>query len=230
MEDNTAAIVRLAWTRILGLPDGALEGVADQRTMCEGADTITFVRLWAHRVLVAPAWFLDRARTLSDAELTNGSQLLARTAGYGGRLLGDATLAYLDGYLESDELDALTVTDDPAALVDLELSCPPDDVAEVGLAELGTALVTLDELDRPTAGAGYDEWAHLLAHLGVLTPPEFRRRGHGGAAVALASNDALDAGLVPQWRARVENGASRRLATRLGFTEIGSQTTVLLPR
>jgi predicted GNAT family acetyltransferase len=63
----------------------------------------------------------------------------------------------------------------------------------------------------------------------VLTPPGFRRRGFGLLAAALATNDALDAGLVPQWRSRIENNASRRTAARLGFLEVGSQTTVLLP-
>ena len=47
-------------------------------------------------------------------------------------------------------------------------------------------------------------------------------------AAAIATNDALDVGLVPQWRARTENRASRAIAARLGYVEVGSQTTVLL--
>jgi predicted GNAT family acetyltransferase len=62
----------------------------------------------------------------------------------------------------------------------------------------------------------------------VLTPPEQRRAGLGTTAAALALNDALDAGLVPQWRTRVDNVASRRMARRLGFVEVGAQTTVTL--
>ncbi len=68
----------------------------------------------------------------------------------------------------------------------------------------------------------------IIAHLGVLTPPPFRRRGFGLLSAALATNEALDFGLVPQWRSRIENTASRRTAARLGFVEVGSQTTVLL--
>jgi hypothetical protein len=115
----------------------------------------------------------------------------------GGRLLGHATLAFRDEYLALDERVAVSVTDDPAAVLDLEKACPPDDVAEVGLADMSRALVTLDELDQPTAGAGYAEWEQIIAHLGVLTPPAFRRRGFGQVAAALATNDALDLGLVP---------------------------------
>ena len=127
-----------------------------------------------------------------------------------------------------EELESVSVTDDPVAVVELEKACPPDDVAEVGLAEMSRALVTLNELDQPTAGAGYAEWEQIIAHLGVLTPPPFRRRGFGVLSAALATNEALDFGLMPQWRSRIENTASRRTAARLGFVEVGSQTTVLL--
>ena len=77
---------------------------------------------------------------------------------------------------------------------------------------LAARFVVLDEADHPTSGAGYDEWEGLLAHLGVLTPPRHRRSGRATVAAALATNDALDAGLVPQWRARTANAASRALA------------------
>ena len=83
-------------------------------------------------------------------------------------------------------------------------------MAEVGLAELGRVFVTFDDRDQPTSGAGYDEWQGLLGHLGVLTPPELRGNGWGTVAAALALNDALDVGLVAQWRARIDNTASRR--------------------
>ena len=187
-----------------------------------------FVRLWEHEVLVGPSWFLDYVGGKDSEDLGDGSRLLALSGRWGGRLLGQATLAFRDEYLALDEGVAVSVTDDPAAVLDLEKACPPDDVAEVGLADMSRALVTLDELDQPTAGAGYAEWEQIIAHLGVLTPPAFRRRGFGQVAAALATNDALDLGLVPQWRARIENRASRSTAARLGFVEVGSQTTVVL--
>jgi RimJ/RimL family protein N-acetyltransferase len=89
--------------------------------------------------------------------------------------------------------------------------------------------VLLDDREATTAGSGYDEWEGILAHLGILVPPALRRTGLGTLAAAMATNDALDSGLVPQWRARVENAASRGLARRLGFEPVGTQTTVVLP-
>ena len=228
MEANTEAIVRLAWARVLGLPDAALSKPAAGLITRPSDEVIMFLRLWQHEVLVGPSGFLDHVSGRASDELVDGSRLLALSGRWGGRLLGQATLAFRDEYLVLDERVAVSVTDDPAAVLDLEKACPPDDVAEVGLADMSRALVTLDELDQPTAGAGYAEWEQIIAHLGVLTPPAFRRRGFGQVAAALATNDALDLGLVPQWRARIENRASRSTAARLGFVEVGSQTTVVL--
>jgi hypothetical protein len=228
VEGNTEAIVRLAWARVLGLPDDALIEPAGGLITHASDEMIMFVRLWQHEVLVGPTGVLDHVRASGGAELVDESQLLALSRRWGGRLLGRATLAFRDEYVALEELESVSVTDDPVAVVDLEKACPPDDVAEVGLAEMSRALVTLNELDQPTAGAGYAEWEHIIAHLGVLTPPPFRRRGFGVRSAALATNEALDYGLIPQWRSRIENTASRRTAARLGFVEVGSQTTVLL--
>jgi hypothetical protein len=143
-------------------------------------------------------------------------------------VVGQAVLGFTDRYAELEGLEGVPVADEPAAVAALERACPPDDVTEVGLAAMSRVFVTLDDRDHPTAGSGYEEWQGILGHLGVLTPPEQRRSGRGTTAAALALNDALDAGLVPQWRTRVDNVASRRMARRLGFVEVGAQTTVAL--
>ena len=81
---------------------------------------------------------------------------------------------------------------------------------------------------EPLAGAGYDVWAERLAHMGVLTSPNARGRGYGVLAAAVGSNAALEAGLVPQWRARWDNEPSKRVAQVLGYDLIGTQTTVFI--
>jgi len=71
--------------------------------------------------------------------------------------------------------------------------------------------------------SGADHCASGSVDAAAVSPPRF-----GLLSAALATNEALDFGLVPQWRSRIENTASRRTAARLGFVEVGSQTTVLL--
>nr|WP_306238659.1 GNAT family N-acetyltransferase [Ornithinimicrobium sp. HY1745] len=80
----------------------------------------------------------------------------------------------------------------------------------------------------PLAGSGYVVWADKLAHMGVLTSPVARGRGYGVLAAAVGTNAALDAGLIPQWRVRWDNEASKRVAQVLGYELVGSQTTVFI--
>jgi hypothetical protein len=235
VEANTEAIVRLAWSRLLGLPDDTLDPAANPvrtvRSVAPGQAMV--VRLWKTWVVLGPAWFQDRTAEVDAAALVDPTTLLRSCDGHPARLLGHAMLSFTDRYAAppvpgSVALSDVSVDDAPAAAATLERACPPDDVAEVGLAELSRVFVTLDDRDQPTSGAGYDEWQGLLGHLGVLTPPELRRTGWGTVAAALALNDALDVGLVGQWRARSDNTASRRLARKLGFVEAGEQSTVTL--
>lgn len=229
MEANTQAIIRLAWARTLGLADDALMQTAVERITRVDESLIMFVTLWRHRVLIGPQWLLDRAAAVSDRDLTDGFALLQISNGHAGRLLGDAVLAFTDSYVDQVQAVTSPVASGLQAVAELERSCPPDDVAEAGpLSLFSSHFVTYDEHDQPAAAAGYGESQGILAPVGVLTTPAMRRSGHGTLAASIATNDALDAGLIPQWRARRGHRASRTVAKRLGYCEVGSQTTVLL--
>jgi hypothetical protein len=233
VDSGTRAIIGLAWARHLGLADEALEVGGTRRLTRPDDGLATFVTLWEHRVLVGPSWLLERADEVHDSVLASGPGLLGLTAqapdgAPPGRLLGETVLAFADHYVEHEQLETVVVADDPQAVHDLERQCPPDDVTEVGLAALVQRFVLLDDREDTMAGSGYDEWEGILAHLGVLVPPALRRTGLGTLAGAMATNDALDSGLIPQWRFRRENAASAALARRLAYEPVGTQTTVLL--
>jgi hypothetical protein len=231
VDSNTRSIVELAWARQLRLPEHALLDPYPERVLAVRDDAVMFVQLWQHTVLLAPERVLARAAHRDSADLTAGSVLLdlARGTGQAGaRLVGRSELAFTDRYVEGPDPDEALVTDDPETVAELERRCPPDDVAEVGLSRRGWQLAALDGEALPVAGAGFDEWQHIIAHVKVLAAADRRRRGWGWAAGALAVNEALDRGLVPQWRASTSNKASRALGRRLGFEVVGSQTTVLL--
>jgi hypothetical protein len=230
VEPNTGAIVRLGWARSLGLPDDALDPGDDApRTLRVAAsDRALVLRLWDRHVVVGPDWLQQRVQGIHPRRLEDESVLLQCCEGHPVRSAGQTVLAFTDRYAELDGLEDVPVSDEPEAVAALERACPPDDVAEVALDGLARVFVTLDDRDQPTAGAGYAEWQGLFGHLGVLTPPEQRREGRGTTAAALALNDALDAGLVPLWRSRVDNVGARRIARRLGLVEVGGLTTVTL--
>lgn len=235
MDPNTRAIIQLGWARLLGLADDAFDRARGRRIHHSPvhpgggeADVVMFVQLFDARVLVGPSWVHDAARRLDDAQLRSARTLLQLSAHVpSARILGEATLAYLDGAIDHPDAETAQVADDVDLAVTLERACPADDTAEASISDVAERFVLMVD-DQPVAGAGYEEWAGLIAHLAVLTAPEHRRQGFGGLIAALAANDAFAAGLVPQWRARTDNRASRRLAETLGFAEVGTQTTVTL--
>lgn len=231
LDPGTISIIQLAWSRRLGLDDDAMAG-GRNRIYREGnnAPLLTFVSLFGKEALVGPTWALDAAKSLPGAELARHSTLLSMSRAHGGRGLGEAFLYFCDT-LPSFPDDGPPVSSDPEHALALERLCPPDDVAEVGLSAMEHTFVLVDESADPLlplAGAGYDIWEGILAHLGALTAPAERQRGRASYAASIAIEESMAAGLIPQWRARTDNAASQRTALSAGFVRVGSQTSVVL--
>lgn len=68
----------------------------------------------------------------------------------------------------------------------------------------------------------FDEWK--MAAVGVLTHPDFRRRGYGKAAVSTAVGWAVDNGWICEYSTWTDNTASIRLAAALGFKQYLTET------
>jgi GNAT superfamily N-acetyltransferase len=231
---GSAEIIQLAWARRLGLDDGAFAAARGRRlTRADNsARSLQFVRLFGSSALVGPEWALDAAAGYSDEELAQHVTLLTITRGHGGHGLGAAALFFADDLPLQQPAEELTVSHGNPEAIQLEALCPPDDVNEVGLADLEhrfTIMHVEDDGGRtPVACGAYTEWEGLLAQLGVLVAPEWRRRGVGTLAASIAAHEALASGLTLQWRSDVSNKGSLALARSLGFTAGGIQTSVLL--
>lgn len=85
-----------------------------------------------------------------------------------------------------------------------------------------------DDDGEPGAVCGWTAWPHATAHLSVLTAASRRGRGLGRSAAVVAIAEAVDHGLMPQWRAAAWNTSSIGLAARLGLTPVGHQLSVRL--
>ncbi|WP_158580772.1 GNAT family N-acetyltransferase [Cellulomonas rhizosphaerae] len=106
-------------------------------------------------------------------------------------------------------------------------ACNESDRDESGLREMSTRFAVQDD-GRPVALAGYEVWNDEVAHLGVLVVPDARGRGLALTAARTAMDHAP--GLVPQWRASVENPVSAAVADRLGFVRAGGQIAIEVSR
>ncbi|MFI9367025.1 GNAT family N-acetyltransferase [Kitasatospora sp. NPDC053057] len=146
------------------------------------------------------------------------------------RVLGPAALAYVsDDRFRSVAARRLTVeqiSGEHPDLRELENLALADDSDEAGLGEITSPAFVVREGGQVVAAAGYRSWPSRTAHVSVLTAPAWRGRGLARATGSGAVAHALAAGLLPQWRARVD--ASRRVALTLGFRELGAQLSVEL--
>ena len=235
LESHSAAVIQLAWARHLGLDDGAFASALESGERItradESAHSLEFVRLFGSSALVGPQWALDAAAGIADEEMAQHVTLLTITRQHGGHGQGSAALFFADDLPLLQPSGELTVSHGNPAAIELEGLCPPDDVNEVGLSDLENRYTILHEEDGrkvPVACGAYSEWEGILAHMGVLVAPRWRRRGVGSLAASVAAHEALASGLTLQWRTDVSNKGSLAIARSLGFATGGIETSVLL--
>jgi hypothetical protein len=156
--------------------------------------------------------------SLADAEVLTGQLDIAD-------MLGPASLAYLDP-ADFRPAPGLGASAGLSALRGFLAGADISDADESGMADITSPAFVISEGDRIIAAAGYRDWPGQVAHLSVLTAVHARGRGLGGAVASAAVGHALDHNKLPQWRSRTE--ASRHIARRLGFRELGAQVSIRL--
>ncbi|MEZ7240402.1 GNAT family N-acetyltransferase [Rhodococcus sp. GXMU-t2271] len=236
MDGHLLDIVRLAWCRELGLDDAALAAPGRVTRVDDASALVRVLRLGEVSAVVGPGWVVDAVAAVPDAEL-DASVLLDLTRGHAVR---SHALSYCADWVDATRVRDPLISHELDDLAELLRRCPPDDATEAGLenvteagletvTEEASSFVLLDDDHRPLSGAVYTEVQSILADVTALTVPEHRRIGLAATVATLATHDALDAGLVPQWRARRDNTAGRGLAAVLGYTELGTHVSVALP-
>lgn len=119
----------------------------------------------------------------------------------------------------------LRVGGDVAAV---KAQCSPAETDESGVTQMDHRFVLDDDRGSPVAAAGYETWDNAVAHLGLAVAVGHRSQGLGAMVASAAALDALDHGLVLQWRSSETNPASRRTGERLGFVALGTQIAIEL--
>ncbi|MFC8825004.1 GNAT family N-acetyltransferase [Streptomyces sp. NPDC057137] len=244
---------RALWTELAGVPveftSPADVVVAPDSLLCPPG-WAGIVRIGDAAVITAPdarsaEAMGEAARQLSYEELVDPVRLGVALSGTAPLLdvLGPAALSYLERGRDSfvpfvpakarPEETGGTVeraASDAGALNALLATVGKDDADEAGLDEITSPAFLLreggggGEGGDVVAAAGYAAWPRSVAHLCVLVAPHHRGRGLATIVASAAVSHALDAGLLPQWRARPY--PSRRVAAALGFRELGAQLSV----
>lgn len=157
-----------------------------------------------------------------------------------GQSIGPAELAYLpegsrpatdtaETRAGSDGVDVTIVEVARTSLASWLATLPPDEVAESSVSGMDTLLVA-DVAGRRVGAAGHRTWPTGIAHIGLVVAPDVRGRGFGQLLGAAATRRAITEGLAPQWRALTTNHASRTIARRIGYVEVGRQFSFTMQR
>lgn len=64
--------------------------------------------------------------------------------------------------------------------------------------------------------------------VGVATLPEFRERGYAAAGAALVAKWLVENGRTPVWSCGADNGASLRVAQKVGFAEVSRRVYLII--
>jgi GNAT superfamily N-acetyltransferase len=143
-------------------------------------------------------------------------------------VLGPAFYGYADREtfvpVESDAR-VLTAEDEPA-YERFRASVPDTEWNQGGLEFEPSETVGLFVGEDLVAVAAYDLWDDVLAHLGVITHPNYRGEGYGRAVVSRATDYALADGYLPQYRTLDAWPWSVALARGLGFKRFATSMLI----
>lgn len=218
------------WADELQVPIEALTVRGTHLFHRDGSTTVVVVKLNESVVIVAPAVAaaeLGRVQDVETSRLLDMSWLEQQLRPLQARPIGTADLSYCE--VLPVKREAVPIVPATTSLVDLlQRGLSAEEWLESGLADMPSRWAALTASGEVAAIAGYESWSRSIAQLGVASVSSVRGRGFAAAAAAEAMTAALGDGLVPQWRCRVGNRGSERLATSLGFTPVGRQTAVAL--
>ncbi|AEF41764.1 GNAT family N-acetyltransferase [Hoyosella subflava] len=227
--EHAASILKVAWARSLGIGDRDIAAERTHVLIPEITREMTFLNLFGASVFLGPEWAVERAAKLSNEALGSERGLLEVAKDRAAHRARAETILFTPDYLPPPSMhpsQAPLISREREMAERLERLCPPDDVAAADLDEQTHWFTLLEETMDPVACAAYREWQGFVANMTALTVADARRQGYAKTVALIATNVALDEGLVPQWRAHRTNTSAWHLAEALGFHRIGVLATV----
>lgn len=185
------------------------------------SDAVSLVAIGEHRLIYAPTRLRQR---LEGIPFTVGA-LVEALGDDLVELVGEARLAYGDAgtlrLVSAD--DVIEIPDTDQRLAALRETADPFDWREAAVDEPGAARFGVVEDGALLAAANVQLWGDTIGRLGVFTAAQARRSGLGSKVGSAAARFSLELGGIPQWRSRMTNLGSARVAERLGFVVVGRQ-------
>ena len=175
-------------------------------------------------ISIPPQWLerVDPMLPASPDELASGLRSIATA------VIGPAYIGYSNGG-STGRSDAIAVgQEDQAAWEELQAACLPVEWDHGG-SNLDEVCSGVFHGERLIALAGYKPWGNAIAHISIVTHPDFRGHRHGRSAVAHLMNRAISNGLIPQYQTLDSNKPSLQIASALGFSRYARSLAIRLP-
>jgi len=161
----------------------------------------------------------------------------------GGEYKIEAGTPLLDCYLYSEDFEPFAVPDDFSArqlfpendkflLLDFYGQCTAEDLdeADIFVGKPDPVIFGLFDGDKMIAYASHRYWDNVIADMGVLVHPNYRRLGLGKAVVSELCRWSIENDIVPMYRVFQEHVHSCRIQEALGFTEMVRIETLKLKK
>ncbi len=118
--------------------------------------------------------------------------------------------------------------DDTDAFDRFRMVCPDEEWSAGGTELAPNRTIGAFADDRLVAVSDHECWDERIAHITIITHPEYRNRGYGHAAVSLTTEQALATDLLPQYRTLDAWPQSVALAEGLGYERWATSVFVRL--
>jgi len=115
-----------------------------------------------------------------------------------------------------------------ALLEQLRVACGPVDWSHCGIDEASECVALLCSDGTALSSASYEKWGEKIAHIGILTHPQYRGRGHAQTVLRTITAYICQQSLVPQYRTLCSNSPAIRAAGSCGFEEYASHISIRL--
>ncbi|MEO5916484.1 MAG: GNAT family N-acetyltransferase [Luteolibacter sp.] len=145
------------------------------------------------------------------------------------RVIGPAYIGYASAVSGPSHPVRSLSSNDVTALMALEQSCDTTEW-EHGGSPVENPCSGVFSGEKLVAVAGYEIWGGSIAHISIITHPDFRNQGFGRSAVAHLAVKVIQAGLLPQYRTLESNRSSIRIAESLGFQHYATSMAVRITR
>jgi len=142
-------------------------------------------------------------------------------------VIGPASIGYATAVHRPEHPARPLTPGDVVALRALQQACDATEWEHGGCAADSRASGVFAK-DHLVAVASYEVWGGTIAHVSVITHPDFRGQGLGRSAVAHVARRAILSDLLPQYRTLESNAGSIRIAESLGFQHYATSMAVRL--